>query len=56
MTNNESSRTRSLLIALVTAALGASVFATAACNAVKGAGKDLEEASDNVKDAIEDED
>jgi predicted small secreted protein len=35
---------------------GAAIAALAlsACNTVSGAGKDLQEASDNVKDAIED--
>lgn len=37
---------------LVTAAVGTSLF-LAACNTVEGAGKDLQESSENVKDAIE---
>ncbi len=37
--------------ALVTVAAAAAVLALGACNAVKGAGKDLQEASDNTKKA-----
>jgi len=38
---------------LAAAALLASMAALAACNTVSGAGKDLQEASDNTKKAIE---
>lgn len=37
---------------ILTAAIGA-VLAVAACNTVSGVGKDLQESSENVKDAIE---
>jgi predicted small secreted protein len=35
-------------------AVAAAALALSACNTVSGAGKDLQEASDNVKDAIND--
>lgn len=47
--NKKNSIVRALL---VTAAAGACLF-LAACNTVEGAGKDLQESSQNVKDAIE---
>lgn len=34
-------------------AVAAAALALSACNTVSGAGKDLQEASDNVKEAIE---
>lgn len=39
-------------VLLVTAAAGVCLF-LAACNTVSGVGKDLQESSENVKDAIE---
>lgn len=37
---------------LLTAAAGTLVLSASACNTVKGAGKDLQSASDTTKDAI----
>jgi|GEM_PF-2324487 len=56
MKNNENKQNQhkqtvqvGIFIALAVAAVGLS-----ACNTVSGVGKDLQEASDNVKEAIED--
>ncbi len=48
--NGEYKRTRAMLILLSAAAIAA----LSACNTVSGVGKDLQEASHNVKQAIED--
>ena len=37
---------------LLTVAVGTLALSAAACNTVKGAGKDLQSASDSTKDAI----
>lgn len=42
-----------LVRALLLTAAGAAALALAACNTVEGAGKDLQESSQNVKSAIE---
>lgn len=48
-TNDRSKTTR--VVVLAACAIGA--IALSACNTVSGAGKDLQESSDAVKDAIE---
>ncbi|MEM7627939.1 MAG: entericidin [Planctomycetota bacterium] len=58
---NEQTRTRPTTdkLRLAIAGVAAAAFTTlalAGCNTVKGAGQDLQESSDNVRDALSDND
>lgn len=51
---NDSKNTTKIVRASLLAAAGAAALFLSACNTVEGAGEDLQESSQNVKDAIND--